>query len=124
MAPSSIPYPASDLAGALVAGDFDRLTTMLTTDVHMRALIPPGPVELSGAAAAAAKFASWFGGSKSLELVRTGSDEVGDRLHVFYRLRVKRRDEPTSIVEQHLFCSLDGGRITALDLVCSGFRPE
>jgi hypothetical protein len=121
---SSIPYPASDLAGALVAGDFDRLTTILTADVHMRALIPPGPIELSGAAAAAAKFASWFGGSKSLELVRTGSDEVGDRLHVFYRLRVKRRDEPTSIVEQHLFCSLDGGRITALDLVCSGFRPE
>jgi hypothetical protein len=124
MNPSSIPYPASDLAGALVAGDFDRLTTMLTADVHMRALIPPGPVELSGATAAAAKFASWFGGSKSLELVRTGSDEVGDRLHVFYRLRVKRRGDPTSIVEQHLFCSLDEGRITSLDLVCSGFRPE
>jgi hypothetical protein len=124
MKPSSIPYAASGLPGALVTGDFHRLTTMLAADVHMRALIPPGPVELSGAAAAAAKFASWFGGSKRLELVRTGSDEVGDRLHVFYRLRVKRSDDPTSIVEQHLFCSLDEGRITALDLVCSGFRPE
>ena len=124
MKPSLIPYPASGLAGALVAGDFDRLTSMLAADVHMRALIPPGLVELSGAAAAAAKFASWFGGSNRLELVRTGSDEVGDRLHVFYRLRVKRSDDPTSIVEQHLFCSLDEGRITALDLVCSGLRPE
>jgi hypothetical protein len=124
MKPSSIPHPASGLAGALVAGDFDRLTTMLAADVHMRALIPRGPVELSGAVAAAAKFASWFGGSKHLELVRTGSDEVDDRLHVFYRLRVKRSEDPTSIVEQHLFCSLDEGRITALDLVCSGFRPE
>ena len=123
MKPSLIP-PASGLAGALVAGDFDRLASMLAADVQMRALIPPGPVELSGAAAAAAKFASWFGGSKSLELVRTGSDEVGDRLHVFYRLRVKRSEDPTSIVEQHLFCSLDEGRITSLDLVCSGFRPE
>src|SRR6185503_18791598 len=124
MKPSSIPYAASGLPGALVTGDFHRLTTMFVADVHMRALIPPGPVELSGAAAAAAKFASWFGGSKRLELVRTGSDEVGDRLHIFYRLRVKRSDDPTSIVEQHLFCSLDEGRITALDLVCSGFRPE
>ena len=124
MKPSSIPDSASGLAGALVAGDFERLTAMLAAEVHMRALIPPGPVELSGAAAAAAKFASWFGGSNSLELVRTGSDEVGDRLHVFYRLRVKRSHDPTSIVERRLLCSLDEGRITALDLVCSGFRPE
>ncbi|HET7130146.1 MAG TPA: nuclear transport factor 2 family protein [Gaiellaceae bacterium] len=116
--------PASGFAGALVAGDFERLTALLATDVRMRALIPPGPVELSGAADAGARFASWFGGLKNLELVRTGSDEVGDRLHIFYRLRVNRRDDPTSIVEQHVFCALAKGRITALDLVCSGFRPE
>jgi hypothetical protein len=121
---SSIPHPASGLAGALVVGDFERLTEMLAGDVRMRALIPPGPVELCGARAVGAKFASWFGGSKNLELVRTGSDDVGDRLHVFYRLRVSGSDHPSSVVEQHLFCTLDEGRITALDLVCSGFRPE
>jgi hypothetical protein len=27
-------------------------------------------------------------------------------------------------VEQHLLCALDDGQITALDLVCSGFRPD
>lgn len=118
-----VAYPASALAEALVAGDFERLTTLLAADVHMRALIPPGPFELSGATGVGAKFASWFGGSKKLELVRTGSDEVGDRLHVFYRLRVNRGDA-ASIVEQHLFCTLEEDRITALDLVCSGFRPE
>jgi len=32
--------------------------------------------------------------------------------------------DPWKIVEQHLFCALDDGRITALDLVCSGFRPD
>jgi ketosteroid isomerase-like protein len=121
---SSIPHPASGLVGALVAGDFERLTEMLAADVRMRALTPPGPVELFGARAAGARFASWFGGSKNLELVHTGSDEVGDRLHVFYRLRVNPSGDPASIVEQHLFCTLDEGRIAALDLVCSGFRPE
>jgi hypothetical protein len=120
----SVAHPASGFAGALAAGDFDGLTAMLATDVRMRALIPPGPVELSGAADAGAKFASWFGGSTNLELIRTGSDEVGDRLHVFYRLRVSRAGDPTSIVEQHLFCALDEDRISAIDLVCSGFRPE
>jgi hypothetical protein len=53
--------------------------------------------------------------------VRTGGEEVGDRLHVFYRFRVNRRDHATSIVEQG---SIAEDRITAIDLVCSGFRPE
>ena len=119
---------ATDLGAALVAAlaqrDFGRLAGTLAPDVRMRALIPPGSVELSGAEPAAARFASWFGESNELELVHSGSDEVGDRLHVFYRLRVKRPGDPSKIIEQHLFCALDEGRITALDLVCSGFRPD
>jgi hypothetical protein len=117
-------HPGSGFAGALVAGDFGRLTAMLAPNVRMRALIPPGTVDLSGAADAGAKFASWFGGSNELEVVRAGSDEVGDRLHLFYRLRANGQGKPATIVEQHLFCALDEGRIAALDLVCSGFRPE
>ena len=119
---------ATDLGAALVAAlahrDFGRLAGTLAPDVRMRALIPPGSVELSGAEPAAARFALWFGESNELELVHSGSDEVGDRLHVFYRLRVNRPGGPSKIVEQHLFCALDDGRITALDLVCSGFRPD
>jgi len=121
---ATVVHPGSGLVEALVAGDFERLTTVLATDVRMRALIPPGPVELAGATDAGTRFASWFGGWKNLELLRTGSDEVGDRLHIFYRFRVNRGDDPSSVVEQHLFCALDEGRIAALDLVCSGFRPE
>jgi hypothetical protein len=119
---------ATDLGAVLVAAlserDFSRLAGTLAPDVRMRALIPPGPVEVSGAEPAAARFASWFGESDGLELVRSGSNEVGDRLHVFYRLRVKRPGDPWKVIEQHLFCALDEGCITALDLVCSGFRPD
>ena len=112
------------LITALAQRDFSRLADTLTPDVRMRALIPPGPVEVSGAEAAAAKFASWFADAEELELIRSGSDTVADRLHVFYRLRVKRPGDRRKIVEQHLFCALDDDRITALDLVCSGFRPD
>jgi hypothetical protein len=89
----------------------------------MRALIPPGFVELSGAEAAAAKFSSWFGDAEEFELIRSGSETVADRLHVFYRLRVKKPGNVPKLVEQHLLCALDADRITDLDLVCTGFRP-
>jgi len=121
---SSAIDPGATLVAALAERDFDRLAGALALDVRMRALIPPGLVDLSGAEPAAARYASWFGESNGLELVHSGSDEVGDRLHVFYRLRVKRPGDPWKVIEQHLFCALDEGRITALDLVCSGFRPD
>jgi hypothetical protein len=119
---------ATELGGrfvsALAERDFGRLARTLASDVQVRALIPPGPVELAGAKPAATRFATWFGDADGFELVRSGSEEVGDRLHLFYRLRVKRPGDPWKVVEQHLFCAIDAGRISALDLVCSGFRPE
>jgi hypothetical protein len=39
--------------------------------------------QFSGAGLAAARFSSRFGESDTLELLHAGSDEVGDRLHVF-----------------------------------------
>ena len=114
--------PGAAFVEALARRDFVGLAETLAYDVRMRALIPPGPVELAGAEAAAARFAAWFGEADGLELVRSGSDEIGDRLHVFYRLRVER-SEVSTVIEQHLFCVVGNGRIAALDLVCSGFRP-
>ena len=90
----------------------------------MRALIPPGLIELTGAEDAAAKFSAWFGDAEEFELMRSGSDAVADRLHVFYRLRVKKPGNVPKIVEQHLLCVLDADRIDGLDLVCTGFRPD
>lgn len=121
---SSATDVGATLVAALAERDYDRLADTLARDVRMRALIPPGAIELSGEEPAAARFAAWFGSWEELELVASGSDEVGDRVHVFYRLRVKKPGEPWKVVEQHLFCDVDDGYITALDLVCSGFRPE
>ena len=115
--------PGFALVAALARRDFPGLAATLAPDVRMRALIPPGPVEAAGDAAAA-KFSAWFGDAKEVELVRSGSETIADRLHVSYRLRVQRPDDAWKVVEQHLFCALDGGRISALDLLCTGFRPE
>jgi hypothetical protein len=122
--PSSATDPGTGLVTALAERDFPRLAETLTPDVRMRALIPPGPIELSGADAAAAKFSSWFADAEEFELIHSGSDTVADRLHVFYRLCVKKPGDHRKIVEQHLLCAVDEGRITAIDLVCTGFRPD
>jgi hypothetical protein len=121
---SSATEIGAGLVTALAERDFARLAETLTPDVRMRALIPPGPLELSGADAAAAKFSSWFGNAEEFELIRSGTDTVADRLHVFYRLRVKKPGDIRKIVEQHLLCALDGEGISAIDLVCTGFRPN
>jgi hypothetical protein len=121
---SSATEIGKSLVSAVAERDFDRLAGTLTPNVRMRALIPPGAVDLTGREPAAAKFATWFGDSEAHELVRSGSNEIGDRLHIYYRLRVKRRDDPWRVIEQHLICDSSDGRIASLDLVCSGFRPE
>ena len=115
---------AAGFAGTLVSRDFERLCGMLAADVRMRALTPAGFVEVSGAEAAAAKFESWFGDAEEVELVHSGGDRFADRLHVFYRLRVRKPGDFPKLVEQHLLCASDAGRISSIDLVCAGFRPE
>jgi hypothetical protein len=120
--PSSATDPGAALIAALAERDFSRLAETLTPDVRMRALIPPGLVEVSGAESAAAKFSSWFGNAETFELIRSRSDTVADRQHVFYRLRIKKPGDAPKLVEQHLLCALEGDRINSFDLVCTGFR--
>jgi hypothetical protein len=124
MRPSSATDLGATFVTALVDGDALRLANTLAADVQMRALLPPGTIEVLGAEAVAGKFVGWFGSAEQLELVRSDSEPVADRLHVSYRLRVKRPRDPWKIVEQHLLCAHNGASITALDLVCSGFRPD
>jgi hypothetical protein len=45
-------------------------------------------------------------------------------LHVSHRLRVNKPGDVPKLVEPHLLCAPEGDRINALDLVCSGFRPD
>lgn len=122
--PSSATDPGNALIAALAARDFRRLAATLTANVRMRALLPPGLVEISGAEGAAARFSSWFGDAETFELIHSGSEAIADRLHVSYRLRVTKPGDAPKLVEQHLLCALDGDRISALDLVCTGFRPD
>ncbi|MGO9781079.1 MAG: nuclear transport factor 2 family protein [Streptosporangiaceae bacterium] len=122
--------PQFALAGSFLEGlaaqDFARLGDALTGDVRLRALLPPGLREWSGAETIAEVFASWFGDTEDFELVEAAIGEVGGRLHLHWRLRLQAERLGTSwfTVEQQAYAdTADGGRIARLDLLCTGYRP-
>lgn len=123
--------PQFALAGSFLEGlaaqDFGRLGEALTADVRLRALLPPGLREWSGAEVIATQFASWFGNTQDFELVEATVGEVGGRLHLHWRLRLQaeRLGAGWFTVEQQAYADADdGGRISRLDLLCTGYRRE
>lgn len=116
-----------DLAKRLVAGIASQneraIAECFATDAELRALIPSGLRERTGAAEAAALIARWFGDSTELDLVHTDAEDVGDRFHIAYRFVGVEGGDPY-IVEQHLYCVVNEDRIQKAHLLCSGFRPR
>jgi hypothetical protein len=123
--------PQFALAGSFLEGlasqDFARLGGALAADACLRALLPSGLREWTGAEVIADRFAGWFGDTEDFDLVEASVGEVGGRLHLQWRLRLRaeRLGAGWFTVEQQAYADTDeSGRIAGLDLLCTGFRPE
>ncbi len=123
--------PESAAAGSLLEGlaaqDFTRLGGALAADARLRALLPSGLMEWTGAEAIAHRFARWFGDTEDFELVEAAVGEVGGRLHLNWRLRLRagRLGAGWFTVGQQAYADTDeSGRIAQLDLLCTGYLPE
>ncbi len=123
--------PQFALAGlfldGLAAQDFARLGGALAADTRLRALLPSGLREWAGADAIAGRFAHWFGDTQDFDLVEATVGEVGGRLHLHWRLRLRaeRLGAGWFTIEQQVYADTDGsGRIAGLDLLCTGYLPE
>ena len=91
----------------------------------MRALLPSGPVQFEGAPQVVDAFRFWFGDAEEFEVLDRTVSDVGDRLHLSWRLRVRPTPKGAHgwhIIEQQVYLRA-GERIVALDLLCSGFMP-
>jgi hypothetical protein len=112
---------------ALATRDYRQMATTLSADVRFRAMLPPGPMDWNGADDVAAVFTSWFGGAEDFELIDASVGEVGGRLHLSWRLRVRpapfRIGDGWHVIEQHAYADA-ADTIDTLDLLCSGFRPD
>jgi SnoaL-like domain len=111
----------------LAAQDFARLGGTLAADARLRALLPRGQREWTGAEEIAGTFAGWFGDTEDFELVEATVGEVGDRFSLRWRLRLRaeRLGPGWFTIEQQIYADADGeGRIVQLDLLCTGYRRE
>jgi len=131
MTSTTAPVPQFALAGAflesLAAQDFGQLGGALAADACLRALLPAGVREWAGAEAIAGRFAGWFGDTGDFELVDATVGEVGGRLHLRWRLRLRaeRLGAGWFTVEQQVYADTDdSGRIARLDLLCTGYRRD
>jgi hypothetical protein len=121
------PDRADAFLASLAGQDFARLGSALTPDASLRALLPSGLRERAGAEVIAEQFGRWFGDTQDFQLVEAAAGEVGDRLHLSWRLRLRaeRLGAGWFTVEQQAYADTgDDGRISRMDLLCTGYRPE
>jgi hypothetical protein len=122
-----MPTRADAVVEAVARRDFGGLAAALRDDVHLRALLPGDFKEWHGHAGVEAAFAGWFDDFDEYELVDAEVCEVGRRLYLAWRLRVRTASlsERSLLVEQHVYADVDeGGQISRLSLLCSGFWRE
>ncbi len=123
------PTPPLSVGGlfieALARRDFGALADRLEPGVRLRALLPAGSLEMTGREEVAGWFRSLFGGPEELDLADATVGEVGPRLYLRWRvgLTVPGPSGLRRVVEQHVFAA-SGERISALDLLCSGFVTQ
>jgi hypothetical protein len=114
------------LLEALATRDFDQLTDCFEPTATMRALLPSGSANLDGAAEIVDKFRCWFGDAEEFEVLDGTVGDVGDRLRVAWRLRLRPTpwgDDEWHVIEQQTYLRA-ADRIEVLDLLCSGFMPD
>ena len=123
--------PRFSVAGALLEGlaaqDFARIAATLDDEAHLTALVPSGFKQWHGAEQIGATFRRWFGDVDDFDLVDASVGEVGQRLHLRWRLRVRapRFGVGWFVVEQQVYADTGSdGRITEMFLLCSGFCRE
>jgi len=122
--PLAVMCPEFGLAGAFLdtftQGRFDDLPAHLTAEGRFRALLPSRVLE-GGADLLVERFTDWFGGPGGFVVDDAGIGAVGRRLYLRWRIRADRDDLPCQL-EQHVYLSTVGDRISRVDLICSGFH--
>jgi TusA-related sulfurtransferase len=120
--------PATTFVEALARRDFGALEATLSSAVRFRALLPSGPLELQDPATIVERLTAWFGASERFEVQEASAQAVADRMRIRYRFRLRPHpfvpESGWHVIEQVAFCEIADGTIAALDILCTGFRPE
>lgn len=130
MAPAGHPGPmdprlalGDQFVTALATADGAALAALLHPDATLLALVPDGLVEEAGTAAVTARARRWFGRATRVDVASRNVDVVNGRVRASFRA-VLDGPRGRETVEQHAFLDVDGGRVRAIRLACSGFMRE
>lgn len=115
---------AAGFALAIAAGDRGSLLGMLASDVEFRALTPARAWEIDSADEAVdTMLGTWFGGERHIDSVESvETDTIADIVRVGYRFRATTPAGP-ALVEQQAYLAFADDTVTAVRIVCSGYRP-
>jgi hypothetical protein len=119
--------PAIELRDALCARDFSAVSALVDEDAVMRGLLPPRVIEANGRDEILGWLTKWFAGGDGFEVLGRDDETTAGRTRVTWRFRFT--SHPVSgeagdyDIEQTAFCDSSDGRVTRIDLLCSGFRP-
>lgn len=124
--PSSTAWPISgQLLDALSRRDFATFERCLAADARLRALVPPGPLDLHGPEAITDRFRRWFGGPDDFEMLEASASDIGSKHYLRWRIRMVAGELPNQarVVEQHVYTT-GTDAIETVDLLCSGFQLD
>jgi TusA-related sulfurtransferase len=107
---------------ALATRQRSALLDYLDADVRLRAVLPGRDVDRTGAPHVADEVLGWFAEVPHIIALETRVEPIGDLWHVGYRWQLDGLVR-NLVVGQQAYCTVRGGRITTIRLVCSGFRP-
>lgn len=120
--------PSAAFVEALARRDFEAVEATLSPAVRFRGLLPSGAMECQGSGAVVERLAAWFGASERFEVQEASAEPVADRMGIRYRFRLRPHpfvpESGWHVIEQQAFCEIANGKIVALDVLCTGFRPE
>jgi len=111
------------VAHCLADGHFVELQALLMPGIRLRALIPPGPEEREGSAAVVLRLRDWFDRGEPVRVESVVVEPVADRWLLAYRFAVGE-GASRRLIAQQCVCDVEDGRLSAIDLVCSGFGAE
>ncbi|MEY2470796.1 MAG: hypothetical protein QOK28_125, partial [Actinomycetota bacterium] len=119
--------PAIELRDAVCARDFSTVGALLADDAVMRGVLPPMILEASGRDEIVGWLIKWFADGDEFEVLDRDDETIAGRTRVTWHFRFGTHPVSGAAgahdIEQTAFCDVVGGRITRIDLLCSGFRP-
>lgn len=112
-----------ELLDAICSRDLTRIAACFAADAKLRALTPHRLRELDGPEGIAGQYAYWLDPLESFSVISGDVDAIADRARLRYRFRGRDPVKGWQENEHTAYATVVGGRISALNLTCAGFRP-